>query len=57
MCLLCEHPTSKWLGLLPMVDFAINSLVQDSMGKTHNDLVFGVPLWSVVDHLDGLDPV
>ena len=40
-----------------MVEFAINSLVQDSMGKTPNELVFGVPLQSVVDHLDGLHPV
>ena len=37
-----------------MVEFAINSSVQDSMGKTLNELVFGVPLLSVVDHLDGL---
>ena len=40
-----------------MVEFAINSLVQDSMGKTPNKLVFEVLLWSVVDHLDGPHPV
>ena len=53
-CFLCENPTSNWLELLPMVEFAINSSVQDSMGKTPNELVFKVPLWRVVDYLDGL---
>ena len=37
-CLLCKHPTSNWLKLLLMVEFAINSLIQDSMGKSPNDV-------------------
>ena len=37
-----------------MLEFATNSLVQESIGKTPNELVFGVPLQSVVDHLDDL---
>ena len=55
--MLCQHPTLNWLELLIMAEFALNSLVQYSMGKTPNVLVFGVPLWSIVDHLDGLHPV
>ena len=40
-----------------MVEFAINSLSWDSAWKTPSELVFGVPLQSFVDHLDGLNPV
>ena len=40
-----------------MVEFTMNLLVQDSMGETSNELVFGVLLQSVEDHLDGLQPV
>ena len=31
--------------------------MQDSIGRNPDELVFRVPLWSVVDHLDGLYPV
>ena len=40
-----------------MVEFAINLLVRDSTEKAPNELVFRVPMQSVVDHLDGLHPV
>ena len=44
----------KWVDKLPYVEFAINSSVADSTGKTTFKLCYISNVWTVTDYLDGM---
>ena len=39
----------KWVDKVPFVEFAINSSVAVSMGKTPFELCYGKNVWTVAD--------
>ena len=47
----------KWVDKVPFVEFAINSFVAVSMGKTPFELCCGESVWTVADQLDGMHRV
>ena len=44
----------KSVDKLPYVEFAINSSVSDSTGKTPFEVCYRSNAWSFTDHLDGV---
>ena len=47
----------KWVDKVPFVEFAINSSVAVSMGKTPFELSYGEYVRTVADQLDGMHRV
>ena len=48
---------AKWVDRLDFVEFAINSSINNSIGKAPFELAYGTNIRQVVNYLDGMNSV